>query len=108
MKSKSNPQYFLLLSIVAITVVASSSADSNKKSTCGGDHFGDEGSFTFAGGSPPGTVCVWTIHLESTRDFRLSFENIGLIDGGYDCADGGVRIYSLSNLLDADKIEAYT
>ncbi|CAL8083971.1 unnamed protein product [Orchesella dallaii] len=58
----------------------------------------------------PGSICIFTIHLQSTNNFRLNISNLDVSGDGRDedCSDAAVRIYSLTNLVPSDNGENYT
>ncbi|CAL8083977.1 unnamed protein product [Orchesella dallaii] len=58
----------------------------------------------------PGSICIFTIHLQSTNNFRLNISNLDVSgdERDEDCSDAAVRIYSLTNLVPSDNGENYT
>jgi hypothetical protein len=102
----------LLLTTLAFLVEGSTKLDSTKRTQCGGTITADAESLIFPGEGDsilPGEVCVWTLHLESTNAFRLHFQQFNSSSStGSDCEGGGMRLYSISNLVPSDRIESYT
>jgi hypothetical protein len=97
---------------LALLVQGSDELDSSKRTLCGGTIIADADSLIFPGEGDsilPGEVCVWTLHLESTNDFRFNFQQFDSSSStGSDCEGGGMRLYSISNLAPSDRIESYT
>ncbi|CAL8097831.1 unnamed protein product [Orchesella dallaii] len=59
----------------------------------------------------PGSLCVFTIHLQTTATFRLNISSLNISGSqqeDLDCSAASVRIYSLTNLVPSDNIEGYT
>jgi len=56
----------------------------------------------------PGETCVWIIHLKTTRNFRIQFTDFDVSASNSSYVDGGVRLYSPSNLVSPGKIEEYS
>jgi len=84
-----------------------------RKTDCGGTlNKADSNSLSYPGlpgiSLTPGETCVWTIHLETTREFRINFTDFDVIASNSSCLDGAVRLYSLSNLVPSDKIDEYS
>jgi hypothetical protein len=102
----------LLLTTLALLVEGSNKLDSTKRTQCGGTITADAESLIFPGDGDsilPGQVCVWTLHLESTNAFRFNFQQFNSSSStGSDCDGGGMRLYSISNLVPSDRIESYT
>jgi hypothetical protein len=82
------------------------------ESKCGGTVTADADSLIFPGEGDsilPGEVCVWTLHLETTNDFRINFQQFNSSSStGSDCQGGGMRLYSITNLVSSDRIQSYT
>jgi hypothetical protein len=100
----------LLRSIVFFTFLNITTSQA-KRNECGGQLIADSDSVDFPGEGEtilPGEVCVWTVHLNSTRDFRLNFKRFNIAASNSRCTEAGVRIYSISNLVPSDRIESYT
>jgi hypothetical protein len=97
---------------LALQVEGSDESDTSKRTQCGGTLTADADSLIFPGEGDsilPGEVCVWTLHLESTNDFRFNFQQFNSSSStGSDCEGGGMRLYSISNLVPSDRIESYT
>jgi hypothetical protein len=102
----------VLLTSLALLVEGSKKLDSTKRTQCGGTITADAESLIFPGDGDsilPGEVCVWTLHLETTNDFRFNFQQFNSSSStGSDCEGGGMRLYSISNLVPSDRIESYT
>jgi len=83
-----------------------------RRNPCGGSLKADSESLSYPGvpglSLIQGETCVWTIHLESTRDFRINFTEFDVNASNYSCTDGAIRLYSLSNYVPADRIEEYS
>jgi hypothetical protein len=97
---------------LALLVQGSDELDSSKWTLCGGTIIADADSLIFPGEGDSilaGAVCFWTLHLESTNDFQFSFQQLNSNSStGSDCEGGGMRLYSISNLVQSDRIESYT
>jgi len=105
-----NMQIIAKLTLVFLLGLSVCFADDNAvlREQCGGTITSDSSSLIFPGNSEsirPGETCVWTILLETTRDFRMNFRHFD--SNSTDCEEGGVRIYSLSNLVSSDNIVSY-
>jgi hypothetical protein len=79
---------------------------------CGGALEGDSGVLSYPELSQnitPGQICVWTVHLKTLQDFRISFTdfNVSSPNDTINCQNSGVQIYSLSNLAAGLDPEAY-
>jgi len=89
-----------------------SNVPNTKRTQCGGTIKADSNFLAYPGVAGesliPGETCVWTIHLETTRDFKINFTEFDVNDSGPSCANGAVRLYSLSNLVPPDSIEEYS
>jgi len=110
------PQLILVIilayQLITCTAIESSSLGqaTNKRSQCGGTITADSNSLAFPGPGEsllPGEACVWTIHLETSRDFRFNFSQFNVTSEN-GCRDAGIRLYALSNLVPPDRIESYT
>jgi hypothetical protein len=107
-----------LLQVVLLTTLAflvdgsADELDSSKRTQCGGTVTSDADSLIFPGEGDsilPGEVCVWTLHLETTNGFRFNLKQLNSSNStGSDCEGGGMRLYSISNLVPFDRIESYT
>jgi len=112
---------FRNLIVLLSVALASSAAQSNLpkaavgndelfQNQCGGPLEADSDSLTYPrqGQSiQPGEMCVWTIHLQTTKAFAFNFTNLN-VNSSSECADGSVRIYSLTNLVATENLESYT
>jgi hypothetical protein len=102
----------VLLTTLALLVEGSADELDSKRTQCGGTVTADADSLIFPGEGDsilPGEVCVWTLHLETTNDFRFNFQQFNSSSStGSDCEGGGMRLYSISNLVPSDRIESYT
>jgi hypothetical protein len=102
----------VVLTLALAILVEGSDELESKRSQCGGSVTADADSLIFPGKGDsilPGEVCVWTLHLESTNDFRFNFQQFNSSSStGSDCEGGGMRLYSISNLEPSDRIESYT
>jgi len=83
-----------------------------RRNPCGGSLKADSNSLSYPGvpgeSLIPGETCVWTIHLETTKDFRINFAEFDVNVSNSSCTNGAVRLYSLSNLVPADRIEEFS
>jgi len=83
-----------------------------RRNPCGGSLKADYSSLSYPGVAGesllPGETCVWTIHLETTKDFRINFTEFDVNASNSTCSDRAVRLYSLSNLLPAKRIEEFS
>jgi len=98
---------FLLLHFGTTTTVAGSDV-SPKRTECGGSIASDYDVIVYPeSGSGEsltrGETCVWTLHLNSTKDFNFNFQKFDLrsTSPNFDCSDIGLRIYSLENSKDS-------
>jgi len=104
----------LLLSLTIIGgVVCEELVSPNlRRNPCGGSLKADSNSLSYPGvpgeSLLPGETCVWTIHLETTKDFRINFTEFDVNASNSSCTNGAVRLYSLSNLVPADRIEEFS
>jgi len=107
-------KYFIILFQLALLSSGALSQDETqvRRSECGGTLKADTNSLSYPGVAGesliPGEICVWTIHLETTRDFRLNFTQFDVNASNSSCVNGALRLYSLSNLVPADKIEEFS
>jgi len=83
-----------------------------RRAECGGTLKADANSLSYPGVAGesliPGETCVWTVHLETTRDFRINFTQFDVNASNSFCVNGAVRLSSLSNLVPADRIEEFS
>jgi len=96
--------------LVCLALVLISSVHA-KREECGGSFITDSDTIQFPGEEEAliaGEVCVWTVHLNTTQGFRINFDLFDIQSNRADCSDGGVKIYSLTNLAPPDRIEGYT
>ncbi len=78
---------------------------------CGGTIESDEGRLDFQGNSQEfvaGTMCVWTLHLTSFRDFFFNFTHFDVNSKQGDCSDAGVRIYAVTNLAPLEQSPSFS
>jgi len=79
------------------------------RTICGGTVTADSNSLSYPGvlgeSLIPGETCVWTIHLETTQDFRFNFTEFEVNSSNSACEVGAVRLYSLSNLVPPDRMD---
>jgi len=110
MKEFQVPCCFLLLVLESFFLAVS--VPEFRRTECDGRLKADSNSLSYPGVAGesliPGETCVWTIHLETTRDFRINFTEFSVNASDSSCADGAVRLYSLSNLVPAGKLEKYS
>jgi hypothetical protein len=107
-----------LLQVVLLTTLAflvdgsAHELESSKRTQCGGTVTADAESLIFPGEEDsilPGQVCVWTLNLQTTNGFWFNFQQFNSSNStGSDCEGGGMRLYSISNLVPFDRIESYT
>jgi len=99
------PNYFVNLCVFIVIVLGSTLATREiqpKRLECGGAITSDDGVVEYPGLQETlieGETCIWTIHLNSTKDFVLNFTKFDVRSNSpsFDCSDGGMRIYSLAN-----------
>jgi len=107
-------KYLIILFQLALLFLGALSQDQKqvRRSECGGTLKADTNSLAYPGVEGesliPGEICVWTIHLDTTRDFRFNFTQFDVNASNSSCVNGALRLYSLSNLVPADKIEEFS
>jgi len=106
-------KHLLVLFHLALLFVGALSQEQRiRRSECGGTLKADTNSLSYPGVAGesliPGETCVWTIHLETTRDFRINFTQFDVNGSNSSCVNGAVRLYSLSNLVPADRFEGFS
>ncbi|ODM97641.1 CUB domain-containing protein 2 [Orchesella cincta] len=89
------------------------SEDLDQETRCGASIEADSGSLTVPNSGQtiaPGSICIFTIHLQTTNTFRLNISSLDISGGerDEDCSEAAVRIYALTNLVPADRRESYT
>jgi len=109
--------YYIVLFHVGLFFVGALSQDKKeerelRRTECGGTLKADTNFLSYPGVAGesliPGETCVWTIHLETTRDFRINFTQFDINASNSSCTNGALRLYSLSNLVPADRIEEFS
>jgi len=108
---KNSNQLLLIIQLAWSLLVSCSVGDkseiSPKRAECGEAIISDTGAIDYPGITGenlyPGEICAWTIHLNSTKDFRFHFQKFDLrsTSPNFDCSDVGIRFYSLENSKDA-------
>ncbi|ODM97638.1 CUB domain-containing protein 2 [Orchesella cincta] len=108
---------YLLAILAAFAVVVSHAEktieDVDQETRCGATIEADSGTLVVPNSGQtiaPGSICIFTIHLQTTNTFRLNISNLDVSgnERDDDCSEAAVRIYSLTNLVPADKGENYT
>ncbi|CAL8112176.1 unnamed protein product [Orchesella dallaii] len=88
----------------------------DQETRCGATIEADFGTLTVPSSGQsisPGSICIFTIHLQTTNIFQLNITSLDVtgdeIPGqDEDCSEAAVRIYSLTNLIPSDRVESYT
>ncbi|ODM89835.1 Ovochymase-2 [Orchesella cincta] len=114
---------FFIICIAAFAVAASaqkitildnlSNEDLEQESRCGATIEADSGTLAVPAIGQnilPGSICIFTIHLQTKTNFRINISSLDISGGerDEDCSEAAVRIYSLTNLVPSDSIESYT
>ncbi|CAL8112172.1 unnamed protein product [Orchesella dallaii] len=114
---------FFIVLIAALAVSASGqkifSLDSlpvenlDQETRCGATIEADSGTLTVPSvgqNIEPGSICIYTIHLQTRSNFRFNISSLNVTGGerDEDCSDAAVRIYALTNLVPAESVESYT
>ncbi|ODM89833.1 Cubilin [Orchesella cincta] len=108
-----------MIFVVACAIAASASAkvvpieETEQDSRCGATIEADSGTLSVPAvgqNIEPGSICIFTIHLQTKSNFRINISSLDISGGerDEDCSEAAVRIYSLTNLVPADRIESYT
>ncbi|ODM89831.1 CUB and sushi domain-containing protein 1, partial [Orchesella cincta] len=111
--------------LAALSVAASTSAQKvftldkfpseeiDQESRCGATIEADAGTLVVPAvgqNIQPGSICIFTIHLQTKSNFRFNISSLDVSgeERDEDCSQAAVRIYSLTNLVPADRVESYT
>ncbi|CAL8112168.1 unnamed protein product [Orchesella dallaii] len=85
----------------------------DQETRCGATIEADAGTLTVPSvgqNIEPGSICIYTIHLQTRSNFRFNISSLNVTGGerDEDCSDAAVRIYALTNLVPAESVESYT